>query len=203
MRFLSTFLSRENQHELCVSARKFRNLMPFGCWWLLNNPSIIREMTTERIELLGTSFIPQHSDARVLEQLVYKWKHSRRSSPTRSPHHTSACLRAAALVTRAEVERDAARLFDRNFREWVGRPKPGRGANDEKVLLRRHSSNRLFAAPSQARQADTPDWENPRVFNPQQGARAPTFVPYPDEAAARRGVLAFAPARRPPPARRS
>ncbi len=78
VRFLSTFLSRENQHELCVSARKFRNLMPFGCWWFLNNPSIMKEMTTERIELLGTSFIPQHSDARVLEQLVYKWKHSRR-----------------------------------------------------------------------------------------------------------------------------
>ena len=35
-RFLVTVLSRENQHELCVYARKFRNLMPFGCWWFLN-----------------------------------------------------------------------------------------------------------------------------------------------------------------------
>src|ERR1043166_7713197 len=70
VRFLVTFLSRENQHELCVAARKFSNLMPFGCWWFLNNPSIISEVTRERLELLGTSFIPQHSDARVLEQLV-------------------------------------------------------------------------------------------------------------------------------------
>jgi len=38
VRFLATFLSRENQHELCVSARKFSNLMTFGCWWFLNNP---------------------------------------------------------------------------------------------------------------------------------------------------------------------
>ncbi|MGH9584725.1 MAG: glucuronate isomerase [Bryobacteraceae bacterium] len=30
-RFLTSVLSRENQHELCVYARKFRNLMPFGC----------------------------------------------------------------------------------------------------------------------------------------------------------------------------
>ena len=30
-----------------------------------------------RLELLGLSFIPQHSDARVLDQLVYKWRHSR------------------------------------------------------------------------------------------------------------------------------
>lgn len=53
-RLLVTFLSRENRHELCVSARKFPNLLPFGCRWFLNNPSIIREITTERIELLGT-----------------------------------------------------------------------------------------------------------------------------------------------------
>ena len=31
-----------------------------------------------RFELLGTSFIPQHSDARVLDQLIYKWKHSKK-----------------------------------------------------------------------------------------------------------------------------
>ncbi|HEV2761511.1 MAG TPA: hypothetical protein VGV38_00855 [Pyrinomonadaceae bacterium] len=71
-RFLVTMLSRENQHELCVVARKFSNLLPFGCWWFLNNPSIIEEITEERIELLGTSFIAQHSDARVLDQLIYK-----------------------------------------------------------------------------------------------------------------------------------
>ena len=78
IRFLVTFLARENQHELCVAARKFSNLMPFGCWWFLNNPSIVSEITRERFELLGQSFIPQHSDARVLEQLIYKWKHARK-----------------------------------------------------------------------------------------------------------------------------
>ena len=51
-------LSRENQHELCVAARKFANLMPFGCWWFLNNPSIVSEITRERLELLGPTFIP-------------------------------------------------------------------------------------------------------------------------------------------------
>ena len=57
-RFLVSVLSRENQHELCVYARKFSNLMPFGCWWFLNNPSMVEEITTERLEMLGTSFIP-------------------------------------------------------------------------------------------------------------------------------------------------
>ncbi len=72
-RFFVTMLARENQHELCVAARKFGNLMVFGCWWFLNNPSLIEEMERMRFELLGTSFIPQHSDSRVLDQLIYKW----------------------------------------------------------------------------------------------------------------------------------
>lgn len=76
-RFFVTMLARENQHELAVAARKFGNLMVFGCWWFLNNPSLIEEITRMRVELLGTSFIPQHSDARILDQLVYKWDHSR------------------------------------------------------------------------------------------------------------------------------
>jgi hypothetical protein len=30
-----------------------------------------------RLEMLGTAFTAQHSDARVLDQLLYKWSHSR------------------------------------------------------------------------------------------------------------------------------
>lgn len=30
-----------------------------------------------RFELLGPTVIPQHSDARVLDQVIYKWAHSR------------------------------------------------------------------------------------------------------------------------------
>nr|MBA2707866.1 glucuronate isomerase [Gemmatimonadaceae bacterium] len=77
-KFFVTMLARENQHELAVAARKFSNLMVFGCWWFLNNPSLIDEITRMRMELLGTSFVPQHSDARILDQLIYKWDHSRR-----------------------------------------------------------------------------------------------------------------------------
>jgi hypothetical protein len=76
-KFLATVLARENQHELCVLARKFRNLHIFGCWWFTNVPSIVDEMTRMRLELIGLSFTPQHSDARVLDQLIYKWRHSR------------------------------------------------------------------------------------------------------------------------------
>ena len=38
---------------------------------------MINEITQRRIELLGTSFTFQHSDSRILEQLIYKWIQSR------------------------------------------------------------------------------------------------------------------------------
>ncbi len=114
-RFLVSVLSRENQHELCVYARKFSNLMPFGCWWFLNNPSMVEEMTTERLEMLGTSFIPQHSDARVLEQVIYKWRNARRTlAPILADKYQLLCEDGRA-VTREEIRRDITRLFRGNF----------------------------------------------------------------------------------------
>ena len=120
-RFLVSVLSRENQHELCVYARKFRNLMPFGCWWFLNNPSIVEEITRERLEMLGTSFIPQHSDARILEQVIYKWRNTRR---TLAPLLTRSYRLLAAdgrVVTRDEIQRDVTRLFRSNFEQFTAR----------------------------------------------------------------------------------
>jgi hypothetical protein len=114
VKFLVTMLSRENQHELCVAARKFNNLMPFGCWWFLNNPSIVSEITRERIELLGQSFIPQHSDARVLEQLIYKWKHARRQIADALCSSYEQLLQNGRAVTREEIARDVNRLFVEN-----------------------------------------------------------------------------------------
>ncbi|HEX6731045.1 MAG TPA: hypothetical protein VF074_13565 [Pyrinomonadaceae bacterium] len=120
VRFLVTFLSRENQHELCVAARKFSNLMPFGCWWFLNNPSIVAEVTRERFELLGQSFIPQHSDARVLEQLIYKWKHARRQIADALYCSYEQLLQHGRAATHEEISRDVNRLFSGNFNERVG-----------------------------------------------------------------------------------
>ncbi|HXR98995.1 MAG TPA: hypothetical protein VN724_00445 [Pyrinomonadaceae bacterium] len=119
--FLATFLSRENQHELCVAARKFNNLMPFGCWWFLNNPSIVSEITRERLELLGMSFIPQHSDARVLEQLIYKWKHAREEIAAALADSYELLLSSGRAVTAEEITRDVNRLFSGNFGDWIQR----------------------------------------------------------------------------------
>ncbi len=120
-RFLVSVLSRENQHELCVYARKFSNLMPFGCWWFLNNPSIVEEITRERIEMLGTSFIPQHSDARVLEQLIYKWRNTRRTLAPILTGGYRLMVDDGRDVTREDIQRDVDKLLRSNFEGWVGR----------------------------------------------------------------------------------
>ena len=118
-RFLVSVLSRENQHELCVYARKFNNLMPFGCWWFLNNPSIVEEITQERLEMLGASFIPQHSDARVLEQVIYKWQNTR-TILTRVLSKTYRLLSNDGRGVRPQdIQRDVTRLFRSNFEKWI------------------------------------------------------------------------------------
>jgi hypothetical protein len=118
-RFLTSVLSRENQHELCVYARKFANLMPFGCWWFLNNPSIVEEMTRERIEMLGNSFIPQHSDARVLEQVIYKWKNTRRTMTPILSNSYELLAQDGWNVTRPEIRQGIRSLFRTNFERFV------------------------------------------------------------------------------------
>lgn len=120
-KFLVTMLARENQHALCVAARKFSNLMVFGCWWFLNNPSLIEEMTRMRIELLGPSVIPQHSDARVLEQIIYKWNHSRDIIASVLTEKYTALLRTGWNLSEEEIRRDAASLLGHNFLEFVKR----------------------------------------------------------------------------------
>lgn len=120
VRFLVTLLSRENQHELCVYARKFANIMPFGCWWFLNNPSIVAEITRERLEMLGATFVAQHSDARVLDQLLYKWPVSRKVVGEALADTYEALADAGRPITKADIDADVRRLFRDNFRGWVG-----------------------------------------------------------------------------------
>jgi len=117
-RFMVSVLSRENQHELCVYARKFANLLPFGCWWFLNNPSIVAEIIAERLEMLGTSFIPQHSDARVLEQLLYKWDNTRRILAPILANTYKLLAASGRPITRDDIERDVTKLFRTNFERW-------------------------------------------------------------------------------------
>jgi hypothetical protein len=120
-KFFVTMLARENQHELCVAARKFGNLMIFGCWWFLNNPSLIEEITRMRIELLGTSVIPQHSDSRVLDQLLYKWNHTRTVLEKVLTGKYTDLANTGWTVTKQDVKQEVERLLKGNFIDFLKR----------------------------------------------------------------------------------
>jgi hypothetical protein len=117
-KFLVTVLARENQHELCVLARKFRNLHVFGCWWFTNVPSIMEDMTRQRLELIGLSVTPQHSDARVLDQLIYKWQHSRRLLTRVLIDKYNDLAQTGWVVKPEEIKRDAQNLFGGAFDQF-------------------------------------------------------------------------------------
>jgi len=119
-KFLVTMLSRENQHELCVTARKFRNVHIFGCWWFTNVPALIEEMTRMRLELVGLSVTPQHSDARVLDQIIYKWKHSREIIARVLVEKYEQLRLTGWRPTREEIQRDVEALFGNEFKRFCG-----------------------------------------------------------------------------------
>ena len=119
-KFLLTVLSRESQHSLIVLARKFRNILPFGCWWFVNSPMLVDEITRMRLEWLGLSMVPQHSDARVLDQIVYKWRHFKELLIPVLDEKYSAIERSGWSVSDAELERDIAGLFGGTFWEFIG-----------------------------------------------------------------------------------
>lgn len=117
-KFLATVLSRENQQELCVAARKFRNLHVFGCWWFTNVPAIIEEMTRMRLELIGLSVTLQHSDARVLDQLIYKWDHSRQIITRVLVEKYTDLAATGWTPTETEIARDVAGLLGGAFAKF-------------------------------------------------------------------------------------
>ena len=119
-KFLCTVLSRESQHELCVIARKFRNLHVFGCWWFTNIPNVIEEMTRMRLDLIGLSFTAQHSDARVLDQIIYKWDHSREIIDGVLSEKYLNLAATGWEPSEEEIQRDVERLFGGSFRRFLG-----------------------------------------------------------------------------------
>lgn len=118
-RFMATCLARENQHELAVLARKFNHLHPFGCWWFTNTPRLVEEITEMRLELLGPTFTAQHSDARVLDQLIYKWAHAREAVAPVLGRRYARLDRVGWTVTDAEIARDAEALLGGSYRRFL------------------------------------------------------------------------------------
>ena len=116
-------LSRENQHELCVYARKFGNLLPFGCWWFVNNPSIVEEITTRAAgdcsaRASSRSTPTPASSTSSSTSGGTPGGSSRRFSRMR----TKRVAENGRPITRDDVVRDVTRLFRTNFEQLTATP---------------------------------------------------------------------------------
>jgi hypothetical protein len=111
-----------------VAARKFRNLHIFGCWWFTNVPSIIEEMTRMRVELLGLSVTLQHSDARVMDQVIYKWDHSRKAIAKVLVEKYCDLADTGWELAEAEIRRDVNDLLGGEFERFCGQRSSGDAA---------------------------------------------------------------------------
>lgn len=74
-----------------------------------------------RIEMLGTVCTLQHSDARVLDQLLYKWPHSRAVIASVMQEEYTKLTNSGWSPTRSEIRRDVERLFGRSYEEFMAK----------------------------------------------------------------------------------
>jgi hypothetical protein len=74
-----------------------------------------------RIEMLGLSMTPQHSDARVLDQLIYKWQHSKKAIGKVLVEKYSDLQETGWKISRDEIERDVKNLFGGGFETFCDR----------------------------------------------------------------------------------
>lgn len=119
--FLMTFLSRENIHESAIVARKYGNMRLFGCWWFTNVPFLIEEIVRMRMELVGLNFIPQHSDARIIDQLLYKWFHFKTILKKVLLDKYGDVVETGWTVSKQDIQRDIEGLLKRNFLDFVNK----------------------------------------------------------------------------------
>jgi hypothetical protein len=80
---------------------------------------MVREITQMRIEMLGTAFTAQHSDARVLDQLIYKWSHSRSVIAAVLVEEVSKLCSSGWSPNRADLRRDVERLLGGSYETFL------------------------------------------------------------------------------------
>lgn len=83
---------------------------------------MVKEITQMRIEMLGTAFTAQHSDARVLDQLIYKWAHSRSVIAAVLAEEVAKLIQSGWELSRSELRRDVKRLLGGSYESFLGKP---------------------------------------------------------------------------------
>ena len=74
-----------------------------------------------RVELLGSAFTAQHSDCRILDQILYKWKHSRAVISTVLEDQYVRLYKSGWNLEGDEIVRDVQRVLGGSFEEFLAK----------------------------------------------------------------------------------
>jgi hypothetical protein len=74
-----------------------------------------------RIEMMGAAFTAQHSDSRVLDQLLYKWPHARTTIAQVLSEEYQKLYDTGFECSRAEIRRDIAQLFGQSYEAFAAK----------------------------------------------------------------------------------
>ena len=110
--FFITPLHSANQYDASVMTCHFDNVMAVGHWWFNFHPGLVEADLRMRLEMTGTRFIAFNSDARVMENLVAKWKRFREILAMVLTDKYLDLHRGGKVVTRAGIARTLGDLFE-------------------------------------------------------------------------------------------
>ena len=82
---------------------------------------MLEEITDMRTEILGSAFTAQHSDARVLDQLLYKWSHSREVIARVLTRHFQRLRASGWLVRRQEISQSVHSVFGGAYEAFMSK----------------------------------------------------------------------------------
>ena len=112
--FFITPLHNANQYDASVLTCHFNNIIVVGHWWFNLHPGLVETDLRMRLEMTGARFIAFNSDARVMENLVPKWKRFREILTAVLTEKYLDLHRSGRTVTRANIARTLKTLFDPN-----------------------------------------------------------------------------------------
>ncbi|NKB67958.1 MAG: hypothetical protein GKR89_12930 [Candidatus Latescibacteria bacterium] len=110
--FFITPLHNANQYDASVMTCHFDNVMVVGHWWFNFHPGLVEADLRMRLEMTGARFLAFNSDARVMENLVPKWKRYRAVLAKVLTEKYLDLHSSGKAVTRAGIARTLGELFE-------------------------------------------------------------------------------------------
>ncbi len=112
--FFITPLHNANQYDASILSCHNDNVMVIGHWWYNYHPGLVEKDLRMRLEMTGDRFVAFNSDARVLENLIPKWRRFRQLLAGVLADKYLDLHDAGRHVTRASIARTLRTLFEPN-----------------------------------------------------------------------------------------